>query len=607
MSDLISQARPEPLPGSPHPDAPDVAVPAPPKPRVWPGLVIVAGMWLAVLYPRWVEPTEVWQMMLPFFAPMIATVAFVLWWLLVSRLRWRDRPLSLLACAAIGAGAFFLYHPTVNGYPKYNGFAVIMLILPWVTTAWVAALLVTPFLGWTLRQAVLVAAVALVWGAFTLIRLDGANGTFQIEWSWRWALTAEDRHRAWLAGQKQVSAGEVPSGVEPGDWPGFRGPRRDGRAEGVRVATDWDKNPPRELWRHPVGPGWGSFAAVGDHLYTQEQRGDKEAVVCYRADKGGEVWAYTDDTRFTETVSGAGPRATPTFHAGKIYALGANGRLNCLDAKTGEKKWSQDIVTDSGAAVPIWGFASSPLVFKGVVTVFAGGPDGKSVLGYDAESGDLKWHAGKGKLSYCSPHAATIDSVDQVLIATDAGLTSFDPAGGDVLWHHDWQTQADLARIVQPALLGDGDLLLGTGMTVGTRRVHVGRTDGSWKDKEVWTTKAIKPYFNDLVVYDGNLYGFDNNFFTCVGLDDGKVRWRERGYGNGQVLLLADQGLLLVLAEKGEVALVEAKPGELKELGRFQALSGKTWNHPVVSRGKLYVRNGEEMACYQLPEEEEKK
>jgi len=241
------------------------------------------------------------------------------------------------------------------------------------------------------------------------------------------------------------------------------------------------------------------------------------------------------------------------------------------------------------------------------VTVFAGGPDGKSVLGYDAESGDLKWYAGKGKLSYCSPQPATIDGVDQVLIATDAGLTSFDPAGGDVLWHHDWQTQADLARIVQPALLGDGDLLLGTGMTVGTRRVHVGRTDGAWKDKEVWTTKAIKPYFNDLVVYDGHLYGFDGNFFTCVGLDDGKPRWRERGYGNGQVLLLADQGLLLVVAEKGEVALVEAKPKELKELGRFQALSGKTWNHPVVSRGKLYVRNGEEMACYRLPEEEEKK
>jgi outer membrane protein assembly factor BamB len=604
MSDMISQARSEPLPGTePHPYAPDVSRPAAPKPRVWPGLLIVAGMWLAVLYPRFVEPTEIWQMMLPFFAPMVATVAFVLWWVLVSRLRWRDRPLSLLACAALGAGAFFLYDPTVNGSPKYNPFALIMLILPWVTTAWVAALVVTPFLGWGVRQLAVLAAVALAWGAFALIRIDGVDGTFHIEWTWRWTRSAEERHRTWLASQKQVAPGDVPSGVEPGDWPGFRGPHRDGRAEGVSVGTDWDKNPPHELWRHPVGPGWGSFAAVGDHLYTQEQRDDKEAVVCYRADNGGEVWAYTDDTRFTETVSGAGPRATPTFHAGKIYALGANGVLNCLDAKTGAKNWSHDIVADSGAAVPTWGFSSSPLVAKGVVTVFAGGPDGKGVLGYDAESGALKWYAGKGRLSYCSPQLTRIDGTDQVLIATDAGLTSFDPVGGDVLWHHDWQTQGDLARIIQPALVGDGDVLLGTGMTVGTRRVHVGHTDDGWKDKEVWTTKAIKPYFNDLVVYDGHLYGFDNNFLTCVSLADGKLKWRERGYGNGQVLLLPDQGLLLVLAEKGAVALVQANPTELKELGRIQqALEGKTWNHPVVSRGKLFVRNGEEMACYQLPE-----
>jgi outer membrane protein assembly factor BamB len=619
MSDLISQAHPAPLPSPAGLSAPGIALPArrPLWLRLvifalqWLGLVIVALMWLAIFFPRWVEPTEMWQMMLPFFAPMIATVAFQLWWLFAGPIRWWERLLVLLACAALGAGAFFfLYHPTVNGYPPmYNPFAVIMLILPWVMTAWVGALLVTPWLGWPVRQLALVGTVALVWGAFALIRIDGVDGTFHIEWSWRWTPTGEDRHRIWLAGQKQVAPGDVPSGVEPGDWPGFRGPRRDGRAEGVRVGTDWDKDPPRELWRHLVGPGWGSFAAVGDHLYTQEQRDDKEAVVCYRADSGGEVWAYTDDTRFTDGQAGAGPRATPTFHAGKIYALGANGVLNCLDAKTGKMKWSHDIAKDAGAEVPTWGFSSSPLVAKGIVTVFAGGPDRKSLLGYDAESGELKWSAGpklepgKGKSSYCSPQLARVDGIDQVLLATDAGMTSFDPVGGDVLWHHGWQTQ-DVARITQPALLGDGDLLLGTGMTVGTRRVHVGHTDGGWNDKEVWTTKAIKPYFNDLVVYDGHLYGFDNNFFTCVGLDDGKLQWRERGYGNGQVLLLADQGLLLVLAEKGAVALVQATPKGLKELGRFQALEGKTWNHPVVSRGKLYVRNGEEMACYQLPEEE---
>ena len=98
----------------------------------------------------------------------------------------------------------------------------------------------------------------------------------------------------------------------------------------------------------------------------------------------------------------------------------------------------------------------------------------------------------------------------------------------------------------------------------------------------------------------GNNHGRDGNFLTCVSLDNGEGRWRARGYGNGQVLLLVDQGLLLVLSEKGEVALVEANPEGHKEIGRFQAIEGKTWNHPVVAHGKLYVRNGEEAACYLL-------
>jgi outer membrane protein assembly factor BamB len=344
-------------------------------------------------------------------------------------------------------------------------------------------------------------------------------------------------------------------------------------------------------------------------------------VVCYRADTGDEVWVHADQTRFTEIVAGPGPRATPTFHEGKLYALGANGKFNCLDPATGRVIWSKDIVADSDAKVPMWGFASSPLVSAGVVTVYAGGPKGKAVLGYKADTGDLAWKAGgykldtpeavekkkdKGPLSYCSTHLAKFDGVEQVVIATDAGLAAFDPATGHALWTHDWQTENDIARIVQPALLDGGDVLMGAGLGVGTRRLHVGREGDGWSVKEVWTTQKIKPYFNDLVTYQGHLYGFDDTFFVCVNLADGKLKWKSRGYGAGQVLLLADQGLLLILSEKGEVALVSASPEKHQELGKFQAIEGKTWNHPVLAHGRLYVRNGEEAACYQLAEEGEK-
>jgi outer membrane protein assembly factor BamB len=276
--------------------------------------------------------------------------------------------------------------------------------------------------------------------------------------------------------------------------------------------------------------------------------------------------------------------------------------MNCLDAVSGEAVWSRDIAADSGATTPMWGFSASPLVANGVVSVFAGGPEGKSVLGYDAASGDLRWSAGEGQFSYCSLQPARLGGVEQLLIATDAGLTAFEPASGDVLWQYRWPLDGDMARIVQPAVLDDSDVLVGTGFSFGTRRVRVGRDGDAWTTEEVWPTRAIKPYYNDLVVHRGHAWGFDGVFFVCINLDDGKGKWRARGYGNGQVLLLADQDLLLVLSEQGEVALAAANPDRHQELARFQAIEGKTWNHPVVAHGRLFVRNSEEAGCFQLVE-----
>src|SRR5262249_32622856 len=153
---------------------------------------------------------------------------------------------------------------------------------------------------------------------------------------------------------------------------------------------------------------------------------------------------------------------------------------------------------------------------QGVVTVFAGGPDGKSVLGYNASTGEPAWSGGEGQFSYCSLHPARLGGVEQLVIATDRGLTAFHPARGEVLWRHDWPLEGGMSRVVQPTLLGDGDVLIGTSFGVGTRRVRVHREGDTWATKEVWTTRAIKPYFNDLVVHRGHVYGFDNNFLTCV-------------------------------------------------------------------------------------------
>ena len=582
---------------------------AEPRPRLWPGVVIVLWHWAAIKVPGWIFPGTMEQFMVGMFGSMAAVGLFLIWWLFFSRVRWVDRVQGLAACAAIGAIAVYLFHPTLKGtQPQETMFGLTFIVLPVVFTGWVLWLWLGRSFNRPIRWAGLVAVFMLTWGYFTTLRVDGYTGAFAMESSFRWDPTADQLALAARAANKPAApTGDVatakPLELHSGDWPGFRGAKRDGRLTGVRIATDWKQNPPKQLWRNVVGPSWSSFAVIGKRAYTQEQLGGDEIVVCYDADTGAEVWVHKDATRFDETMGGPGPRATPTFHEGRIYAQGANGILNCLDAVTGKKFWSRNLVTDSGAKVPIWGFSASPLVVQGIVTVYAGGPDGKGVLGYRADSGDLAWAAGEVTNTYCSMQPATIDGAEQLVISSREGLTAFDPLSGKVLWRFAWPVEEMYNRVTQPALVGASDFLIGTGFSLGLKRVHVGRDASGWKADEVWETRAIAPYFNDLVIHKDHLYGFHNNLLTCVRLEDGKSMWKERGYDNGQVLLLADQDLLVVQCEiSGDVALVEAKPGKRVELGRIPAIKGKTWNHPVVAHGKLFVRNGKEAACFQLTE-----
>jgi len=608
MSDTTSHVPLAPLPPEQQPAAVTAAAwqPAPPRARrlrLWPGVLIVGVLWLVTTLPGWLAPASMLQFYTMMFGPMAAALALVGWWLFASRIAWRDRFLVLLACAVAGAATWPFRDRTLNV------FGLIIFALPVVMTTWVGWLLVTPFLPWPIRRAGLLAVFLLTWGYFPLIRWEGVAGNLASDFSFRWTPTAESKFLAELSARKPAgttrtpAASALPVALQPGDWPGFRGPDRDAKQPGVRIATDWQAHPPRQLWRHRVGPGWSSFAVVGNRLYTQEQRDQDEVVVCYDADSGAEVWVHEDEARFSEDLGGPGPRATPTFADGKIYALGAAGRLNCLDAAGGQVVWSRDIVADSGAKVPMWGFAASPLVARGLVTVFAGAAP-KSVLAYQAASGDPAWTAGNGEHTYSSTHLARLQGVEQILILSDAGLTALDPVSGQVLWQHDWPLQQGFWRAIQPTVVSDRDVLIGTSFDFGTRLIRVSHEGDRWATSQVWQTTALKPYFNDLVVHGEHIYGFDASFLVCVSLNEpAKAKWKARGYGNGQVLLLPDQNLLLILSEKGDVALVEARPDSHKEVARFKVFAGKTWNHPVIAHEKLFVRNGEEAACYQLVEE----
>jgi len=382
----------------------------------------------------------------------------------------------------------------------------------------------------------------------------------------------------------------------PADWPGFRGPERDGIVRGVRIETDWSRTPPVELWRRPIGPGWSSFAVSGDLVYTQEQRGDDEIVSCYRLTTGEPVWTHRDAVRFWESNGGAGPRATPTLRNGRVYTLGATGIVNALDAGTGAAVWSRNAATDTSQEIPGWGFAGSPLVIDDVVIVAVAG----QLVAYDVRTGHPRWFGPAGGGGYSSPHLVTLDGVAQVLLLRGARTISVAPADGTLLWEHPWQPSVS---ILQPALAADGDVLIAAGDAmggIGMRRIAVARGPAGWTVEERWTSRGLKPYFNDFVVHKGHAYGFDGSILACIDLADGTRKWKGGRYGNGQLVLLPDQDVLLVLSEEGELALVAATPDKFTGLARLPAIEGKTWNHPVLVRDVLLVRNGEEMVAFRL-------
>jgi outer membrane protein assembly factor BamB len=486
------------------------------------------------------------------------------------------------------------------------------------------------------------ATILLGCGVWTLVRMEGISGDHVAQFRWRWAKSSEERLQAQEgaepavrpsapaaaetsegrrqaqardepvalpsapsaaktpekrlmapAGDKPAALSAAPAAVKRGaDWPGFRGPERDGTSRGVRIETNWSASPPVERWRRPIGPGWSSFAVSGDRLYTQEQRGDDEVVACYDATTGTPVWTHRDAARFFESNGGAGPRGTPTLSDGRVYTLGATGILNALDVGDGSIVWSRNAASDIGAKVPYWGFASSPLVVGGVVIVAASG----TLVAYDLATGKPRWSGPARGESYSSPQLMTIGGVAQIVQLSGTGATGTAPADGQLLWEHPWKG----FPIVQPALTADGDVLITASGESGMRRIAVAHGPGGWTVERRWGSSEMKPYFNDFVVHEGHAFGFDRRILACLDLQDGKRKWKGGRFGNGQLVLLPDQDLLLVLSEEGELALVRATPDQFTELARWKAIEGKTWNHPVLVGDVLLVRNGEEMVAFRL-------
>lgn len=466
-----------------------------------------------------------------------------------------------------------------------------------------------------------VAVIAVVCGAFfTVYRIEGSDGDMVPVLAYRWQPTAREIARDYWKQQTvgtavdvtpaavegdEAAAAPTPLVADVDDWPDFRGPYRDGIYRGSEVRLDWDQSPPRELWRHPVGLGWSSFAVLGDYAITLEQRDDQEAVVCYHLQTGEPIWIHGDTTRFTAVAvnGGDGPHTTPAIVGERTVTLGATGILNCLATRTGVRHWSRNILEDAGtpgnpAKNIEWGVSASPLVVDGLVITIPGGTAGRSVIAYHLESGEIAWSTGEFPASYCGARVEELEGVRQLLIYHGTGLTALTIEDGRPLWSFDWVNMPKV-NSAQPLKVADDAVVIGSGYGVGAVRVDLDRTDEGWLAMAGWKSTRFKLKFNDAVLLKGFLYGLDDGILTCVDPTSGKTQWKARRFGYGQLLGFED-GRLLILSEDGDAVVVDANPQKFTELARMHVLDGTTWNHPVIAGQKLLVRNGTTAGCYDL-------
>ena len=441
----------------------------------------------------------------------------------------------------------------------------------------------------------------LCFGVKRLTRIEGSIGGSGIpRLVWKWSPKEEGAAHPLTLAREAASpsqpAGTVP--VQESAFPQFLGPERSGVLTGISLRPDWDHSPPKPLWRQPIGLGWSAFAVSGQHAVTREQRREDELIVCYELQTGRALWAHTNRVRFSETLGGDGPRATPTLHNGRVYAMGASGILDCLEEATGQLIWSRDVLRENQLSNLTWGKSCSPLLAQDLVVVTGGEQREKTLLAYEAATGKPAWQAGRDRASYASPLLASICGKEQILMVNAHSVTGHDPHHGEILWEYPWPDE--FAKATQPLVIDTNRVLLSAGYGVGCVMLKLDRSAaGKWSTAVLWKNRSLKPKFTNLVRLGQHVYGLDDGVLTCVNLEQGNRVWKEGRYGHGQILLV--DNLLLIQAESGEVVLVEISPERPRERARFPALQGKTWNNPVLLRDLLLVRNNQEAACYRLP------
>jgi outer membrane protein assembly factor BamB len=382
----------------------------------------------------------------------------------------------------------------------------------------------------------------------------------------------------------------------PGEWADFRGPRRDGHYVERPITTTWPAAGFAPLWKQPVGEGYAAFVVAGGRAFTIEQRGSREVAAAYDVATGRELWTNSWTAAFRETMGGDGPRATPVWANGRLYALGGEGEFRCLDAATGRVVWRTNILDDAGADNLYWGMSASPLIVDDTVVVQPGGSGGRSVVAYDRATGARVWSSLDDRAGYASPMLVTLGDVRQILVFSASRVMGLSPSGGALLWEYPWVTNPEV-NAAQPIVIGNNRVFVSSAYGKGAAVIELTRTGGTFAVREVWRNIRMKNQFASSVLHEGFIYGLDEAILACVDAATGELKWKGGRYGYGQLILAS--GHLVVLTEAATSCSVRDTP-RARGIARSPAIEGKTWNHPSMANGVLLVRNLREMAAFDL-------
>jgi outer membrane protein assembly factor BamB len=402
--------------------------------------------------------------------------------------------------------------------------------------------------------------------------------------------------------QPSASASPAAGGATPpaapsrNAWTNFRGARRDGKYD-QNVSTAWPANGLPVLWKQPVGIGFSSFAIADGKAYTIEQRRRQEVVAAYDVATGRELWKQAWNAEYTDS-NGDGPRSTPTWDQGRIYALGATGELKCLDANTGAVIWGKNILSENQASNLQWAQTASPLIVDDKVIVLPGGGGGKSVVAYNKTTGAPVWKALDDRQAYVSPMLVEMGGRRQIIVVSSMRVVGLTPENGALLWSYPWETDMGI-NVSQPVVVDRNRFFISSGYGKGAALVELKPNGNTFTASTIWENINMKNKFNSSVLHNGYIYGLDEQILVCLDVNTGERKWKEGRFGFGQVIL-ASGHLIITHADTGEVVLVKASPDKYTEVARFTALQGRTWNYPAIADGRLLVRNATEMAAYDI-------